>query len=81
MSPGFRRKWQALVLFVVCPIGMLGAYAQLESPQDRNIPQALAMAIIAVLGFLLGIWLWRKKEPLDLIDADVIEVVQDRKSN
>jgi hypothetical protein len=56
------RKGQAITLFLVSPIGTLGAYAfLLESPRQQNIPLGTMLATVSAFGFALGAWLWTRK--------------------
>ena len=68
-----RRRMQATTLFVVSPVGALGALAPLTaSPPLRNIPLGTMMVIVAGAALLLGVWLWRKKDPVVPIDAEIV---------
>jgi hypothetical protein len=53
-----RRKRQALVLFIVAPIGLLGFIAHVQS---RDIPLAIMFGIVTPAAVALGVWLWRLK--------------------
>ena len=57
-----RHKSQAVTLFLVAPIGMLGAYVVgIEGLLDKpNVWQGGFMAVIAIGAVALGIWLWRR---------------------
>jgi|EndMetStandDraft_5_1072996.scaffolds.fasta_scaffold411161_2 hypothetical protein len=58
----FRHKNQAVVLFIVAPIGMLGAYVVGAEGLDGkpNVWQGGLMAVIAIGAVALGVWLWRR---------------------
>jgi hypothetical protein len=57
-----RHKTQAVTLFIVAPIGMLGAYVVgTEGLADKpNVLQGGLMAVIAIGAVALGVWLWRR---------------------
>jgi hypothetical protein len=62
MSPeSKRRKSQAVVLFLVAPVGALGFIVQFtDGPMYPGAPLVFALATIGAVA--LGNWLWRKKD-------------------
>jgi hypothetical protein len=78
-SAADRAQQQAILLFIVSPIGLLGSIAFLgERPPNQNIPLGAMMAVVAVCAFGLAIWLWRKQSRLrklddsEAVDAEVL---------
>lgn len=53
----FRMLGQAAILFIVCPIGLLGAYAfTFESGESQNVSLGLFMGAVAIAGLALAAW-------------------------
>jgi hypothetical protein len=56
-----RRKFQAVFLFVLVPVGILGTVAELiDHPPDFGF--ALISAALTSGALALGVWLWRMKD-------------------
>jgi len=50
-------RGQAIVLFLLVPIGILGLLAKIET---HNVPLAIMFAGVTAFALGLGIWLWTK---------------------
>jgi len=52
-------KAQAIVLFIVAPIGVLGFLAHITS---GDISTAIMFGVVTPAAVALGVWLWRRPE-------------------
>jgi hypothetical protein len=53
---------QALILFLVAPIGALGAFAFLSKPApNQDFSTGIMLAVVSAAAVVLGAWLWIRK--------------------
>ncbi|MEO1529090.1 MAG: hypothetical protein AAFX06_27030 [Planctomycetota bacterium] len=49
---------QAIVLFLIAPVGLLGLVAQIET---GNVPLAILFGTLTPAAVTLGVWLWKRQ--------------------
>ena len=53
------------------PAGLTKPYAGVEAAL-RAIPLGVMMSIVSLAAIVLAVWLWRKRDPHDSIDVEIV---------